>query len=135
METFLEKLLRVFPAYFDDLLRLITGPKRFIAECLSTNRLELRDALVFLGVSCLLDEAPSLPLDKGDLLSALNSTVHNFIAAIAFGLCLFLSWRCVGGAAELRKFPFNKFLLRRRQRIHRVAHYVNSFGYGEGSLP
>jgi hypothetical protein len=50
LEQLLEKLLGFFPTYFDDLLRLIAGPKRFIAERLSTNRLELRDALVFLGV-------------------------------------------------------------------------------------
>ena len=47
----LEKLLGFIPAYFDDLLSLVSGPKRFIAERLSRDELAMQKALVFLVVS------------------------------------------------------------------------------------
>jgi hypothetical protein len=104
MEQLLARLLGVFPAYADDFLGLTTGPNRFIAGRLSRNELELRDALVFIGVSYLLAEVLTLPFEKRDLLLAVsNDMVGNCIAAIAAGLCLCLAWRCVGGFADLKQ--------------------------------
>jgi hypothetical protein len=119
MEQLFEKLLGGFPAYADDLLRLITGPKRFIAERLSMDKLELRDALVFLGVSYLLADVLGLPFRKGDFVVVLSvDAVAYFVEVIATGLCLCMAWRCVGGNAELKQmFSINFY-------YHGVAAFI-----------
>lgn len=103
MDKLFLKLIDIFPTYADALLRLVTGPKRFIEERVSRNELEIGAALVFLAVSIFLTSILSLPLHKGDPLVVMGvNLVFNITGFIAVGLCLCSAWRCVGGHADLK---------------------------------
>jgi hypothetical protein len=105
MKDLLEKLLGLIPAYFDDLLPLISGPKRFIAGRLSSDQPAMQKALIFLAVSFLISWVLKIPLSRGDPLLELGAGgAFVLIYVLAYGCALYLAWRTAGGRAEIQKF-------------------------------
>ena len=101
----LEKAFWLIPTYLSNLLRLISGPKRFIAERLSGDQSPVENAWVFLALSVLMGWLLELPFAKFGLFWELaRDGGFSVIFAIVFGGALYLAWHWVGGRAELRKF-------------------------------
>jgi hypothetical protein len=105
MKDLLEKLIGLIPAYFDDLLPLVTGPKHFIAGRLSSDESPMHKALVFLAVSFLISGVLTIPLSRGDPLLELGvDGVFVLICVMSYGGILYLAWRIAGGRAEIQIF-------------------------------
>ncbi len=105
MKDLLEKLIGLIPAYFDDLLPLVSGPKRFIAKRLSSDELAMQKALIFLAVSFLIGWVLKIPLLRGDPFLELGTdSAFVLIQVMAYGGALYLAWRIAGGSAAMQKF-------------------------------
>jgi len=105
MRELLEKVIGLIPSYIGDLLRLLQGPKTFIAERLSRRDSQLKNAIVFLAISILaawLLEPSFIRLDP--VIDLAVSEVFMFVSALAYGVAACLAWRIVKGRAELSKF-------------------------------
>jgi hypothetical protein len=105
MKELLEKLIGLIPAYFDALFPLVTGPKHFIAERLSSDESAMQKALIFLAVSFLIGWVLKIPLRREDPLFELGSDgVFVLIYVMTYGGALYLAWCIAGGRAEIQKF-------------------------------
>jgi hypothetical protein len=106
MKEVLERLVGLFPAYFEALLSLLSGPKRFVAGRLKDDgSAALKNALLFLGITYLLQWALKIPLEPGDPFLALSTdTVFVLMLILSYGAALLVSWRLVGAKIELRSF-------------------------------
>jgi hypothetical protein len=104
MKDLLEKLIGLIPAYFDDLLALVSGPKRFFAERL-LGQPAMEKALLFLAVSFSITWLLTAPFNRGDPFLELGTDAAFALAYIvAYGVALYLAWWLAGGRAEIRKF-------------------------------
>ena len=105
MKDLLEKLIGLIPAYFDDLLPLVSGPKRFIAKRLSSDEPAMQKALIFLAVSFLIGWVLKTPFVRGDPFLELGTDgAFVLIYVMTYGGALYLAWRIAGGRAEIQKF-------------------------------
>jgi hypothetical protein len=105
MKELLEKLIGLIPAYFGDLLPLISGPKSFIAKRISGDEPAMQKALIFLAVSFLIGWALKTPWLRGDpFLELATDGAFVLIYVLAYGGALYLAWRIAGGRAEIQKF-------------------------------
>jgi hypothetical protein len=103
MKEVFQKLVELFPTYFDNLLALATGPKRFVAGKIAGEGRRMDDAMVFLAISFLLSWALKIPLVKSDPLIELGGdAVYSLILAVAYGCALLVAWRIAGGKADAR---------------------------------
>lgn len=106
VKELLERVVGVFPVYFDGLLSLLSGPKTYVAERLKVDGPSaLKNALLFLGITHLLQWTLKIPLERGDPLLGLSSdTVFVLILILSYGAALLMAWRLVGARIELRTF-------------------------------
>jgi hypothetical protein len=103
MKEVFQKLVELFPAYFDNLLTLATGPKRFVAGKMSGEGRHIDDAMVFLAISFLLSWALKIPLVKSDpLIELVGDAVFFLTLAVSAGCALLVAWRIAGGKADAR---------------------------------
>jgi hypothetical protein len=101
VKELLERLVTLVPAYFADLLRLTTGPKRFLSKRTRT----WTDGLLFLAVSFLLTFVMQLPLSRTDpLLEGAAEAAFVLGYVVLYGYAVFFSWRAVGGRAPIERF-------------------------------
>lgn len=101
MNDLIERALRLFPQYFEDLVRLVTSPKRFIARKLSQDRV-FEQAFVFLGISYAFGFILGAPLQPGNLwIDFAASAAFTVIQAVGYGTAIWLAWRAVGGNGKL----------------------------------
>jgi hypothetical protein len=105
MPDLLEKLIGLFPAYFNDLLALVSGPKRFFARRLSTES-DMKDALLFLAISFLISWILIAPFNRGGSFLVELGTDAAFVLSyiVAYGGALCLAWRIAGARTEIQKF-------------------------------
>jgi len=105
MKEILERLVGLVPAYFEALLPLLTGPKRFIAARLCGDASAMQKALVFLAVSFAIGWVLKMPLSRGDPLLELGAdAVFAFVYVVAYGVALYLAWRIAGARSGLQQF-------------------------------
>jgi hypothetical protein len=109
MEELVKNALVFIPNYFADLLRLVTGPQRFVAEKASPDNTTLRDSAIFLAISILLAwilEFSVAGHEKSDALTTFlalaGAMVFTFALAAAYGAALCLAWRTVRGDADVK---------------------------------
>jgi hypothetical protein len=103
--VWLEKAFRLIPIYLSNLFRLIAGPKRFIAECLASNKSPVQDALAFCAISVLIGWLLELQwMQFASMLDLARDGAFFLIWTIVFGGALYLAWRLVGGKCEIHKF-------------------------------
>jgi hypothetical protein len=123
MKDLADRLIRLFPAYFDDLIGLVTGPKRFLARRVTeTNSLEL--ALRFLALSFAINYILKLPFLRGDVWLELGaSVVFVFLEWFLIGTGIWLAWRILGGTASLRDTFVIWFY------VAGIIHYIQSFAF------
>jgi hypothetical protein len=104
MKDLLEKLVGLVPAYFEDLLPLVSGPKGFVAGRLVRER-AMQGALTFLAVSFSIAWILKIPFLRGDPLLELGTDgVFFLVNVMAYGTALFAAWRLVGGRADIQNF-------------------------------
>src|SRR5512136_2925139 len=105
MKDFLDTIIQLIPGYFSDLLGLVSGPKRFIADRLSREDLTMEGPLRFVAVSFMISWIIKAPLNRLDPIIELG-TDGAFVLAyvVLYGGAICLSWRIVGGRAGLRQF-------------------------------
>ena len=106
MKEMIEKLLAVFPAYVRQLIGLLSGPKRYIANLDYEAPGALQDALIFIAVSCGIASVVNIPL----LPETQNREQFFGLLAVIFALDLLLtvaitvlSWKIVGGKFNLKQ--------------------------------
>src|SRR5438034_1682242 len=129
MKELLEKLIGLIPAYFDALLPLLTGPKHFIAERLSSNESAMQKALIFLAVSFLIGWLLKIPLSHGDPLLELGPDgVFVLICVMMYGGVLYLAWRIAGGRVEIQKFLAIHFYYSGVLKLLETGTYVGTMG-------
>jgi hypothetical protein len=129
MKELLEKLIGLIPAYFDALFPLVTGPKHFIAERLSSDESAMQKALIFLAVSFLIGWLLKIPLSRGDPLLELGSDgVFVLICVLTYGGALYLAWRIAGGRAEIQKFLTIHFYYSGVLKLLETSTYVGAMG-------
>jgi len=105
MKDFLEKLITLVPAYFSDLLNLMSGPKRFARSRLSGKALSMEGPLRFIGVSFMISWIIKAPLNRLDPIIELGTDGAFVLAYVAlYGGALCLAWRIVGGKGGLKQF-------------------------------
>ena len=105
MKDFLEKIIRLIPGYFSDLLGLVSGPKHFVADRLSREDATMEGPLRFVAVSFMMSWIIELPLARSDPIVQL-AVDGAFVLAyvLLYGAVLCLAWRIVGGRASLKQF-------------------------------
>jgi hypothetical protein len=102
----LEKIIGFVPTYVVNLLALVQGPKRFVAERLSKNESQLENALAFLTVSFLIGWIlkASFSREENLFIELGSDAVFVFVQVLAYGAAICLAWRIVKGRADFRKF-------------------------------
>jgi hypothetical protein len=105
MKDLLEKLIGLIPAFFNDLLPLISSPKRYIAEQLSQDEKLIERALLFFGMCFSIGWLLKVPFSRADPLVELGTDASFVLLnVIGYGIVLYLAWRIVGGRGEKHKF-------------------------------
>jgi hypothetical protein len=105
LKDLLGPVLKLLPAYTSQLLALLSGPKRFLAERDLATDGAMADALVFLGISLLVAFVAQLPLltDQKDFLTAFApQAVITFLSFVLSVAVVQLCWRLVGGGASFK---------------------------------
>jgi hypothetical protein len=101
MNALIEKGLGLFPAYFRDLISLVTGPKTFVAAGLKGRR-QFEKAFIFLGISYAIGFILKLSLFRQDPLFELGKgAAFTLVQAVSYGGAIWLAWRAVGGNGTL----------------------------------
>lgn len=104
MVEFIKQFLAIFPAYFDDLIKLITGPKRFVADRLNRRDQTLKKSLLFLAVSYLIVTLVNLPLNQGQpQLLLVAPAIFTLLYVCGYACATHASWRLVGGSAPFQQ--------------------------------
>lgn len=102
--TSFDALLKAIPDYGDQLLTLISGPKRFFAERDLDAKECLVQALIFLFISVVLGYVLTVPflvgVDAYWVAAATMVVIHTF-AVVVFGGLAFLCCRAMGGRGSL----------------------------------
>jgi len=110
MKDFLEKIIRLIPGYFSDLLGLVSGPKRFVADRLSRKDLTMEGPLRFVAVSFMISWIIKAPLNRLDPIIELGADGGFVLACVVlYGGAICLAWRIVGGRAGLKQFFATNF--------------------------
>jgi hypothetical protein len=105
MKELLLDAIKLAPAYFGDLLQLMTTPRGFLAERALAGDSSLVRPLLFLAMSFLLSFTITLPWASGDpLLELATDAVFVFASITGYGYALFLSWRALGATAPVQRF-------------------------------
>ncbi len=105
LKDLLDPVLKLLPAYTSQLVALLSGPKRFLAERDLAADGAMADALVFLGISLLVAFVAQLPLltDQKDFLTAFApQAVITFLSFVLSVAVVQLCWRLVGGGASFK---------------------------------
>jgi len=106
VKALFEKIIKFIPEYFSNLISLLTGPKSFLAAKVAHQENEMRDALIFLGISAVLCVILTSPITNvGESIvtfTILLCTVSVIMLALLF-VPLFASWKIIGGTAPLSK--------------------------------
>jgi hypothetical protein len=125
----LEKHLGFIPAYFDDLLSLVSGPKRFIAERLSRDEPAIQKALIFLVVSIFISWGLQTPwIQSNPLLELITDIVFVLIYVMAYGGALYLAWYIAGGRSERQKFLTIHFYYSGVLKLMMTSVYLGTMG-------
>jgi hypothetical protein len=101
LNELLQKGLGLFPAYFRDLIALVTGPKRFVAAKLTEDRL-FEQAFIFLGISYGFGFILKATVVQQDVWrEAASGAAFTLLQAVSYGSAIWLAWRAVGGIGSL----------------------------------
>ncbi|HJZ65800.1 MAG TPA: hypothetical protein VKD70_15850 [Candidatus Acidoferrum sp.] len=106
MKEVLEKILSYLPVYIPDLVRIISGPKRFVAGHIKRKG-ELVKAFTFFGVSLsifFLLQADITVRGRGFTTDFIVHGILYLLSVAIFTVVLRLSWRIVGGRADYQGF-------------------------------
>ncbi len=107
MKDLLEKILSYLPVYIPDLVRIVSGPKHFVAERNKGNEVDLIKAFTFLGVSLsiffILQAGTTVPGKDFYAVATIHGILY-LLFVVAFSGILRLSWKIVGGKAEYQSF-------------------------------
>lgn len=107
MQDMLTSILKYIPAFLDEFIALVSGPKRFIArknsQSIDNNFV---NALAFLGISMILLFLLRAPLFHEDAFipNVVSAIVSALLIVVIYSAVFRLSWRIVGGAAPLKSF-------------------------------
>lgn len=107
MKELLDKILAYLPVYIPDLVRIISGPKRFVAERNRENEGDLIKAFTFLGASMAIFfilQAPVSTSGQAFLTETASRGILYLLFIVVFSAVLRLSWRIVGGKANYQRF-------------------------------
>jgi len=106
MKDLLEKILSYLPVYIPDLMRLLGGPKKFVAERNKGSEGDVAKAFAFLGVSLSI-----FFILQGSLVAAnvflTNAIVYGVLYLLFVGIfsgIIQLCWKIVGGKAMYQRF-------------------------------
>ena len=101
MYELLQKGIGLFPAYFRDLMAIVTGPKGFVSARLVQDR-HIEHALTFLAISFAIGFVLSLPLlTQAPLVALGQGAAFTLVQVAGFGAAIWLAWRMVGGHGSL----------------------------------
>jgi len=106
MKEVLEKILLYLPVYIPDLVRIISGPKRFVAEHIKRKG-ELVKAFTFFGVSLSIFFLLQADITVGGRDFKTDFAIHgilHLLSAAIFTVILRISWKIVGGKADYQGF-------------------------------
>jgi hypothetical protein len=104
MQDFLKELAAAIPAYFEDLVLLVSGPKRFAADRIAKHHHPLKKSLIFLCISFLIVSVLLLPLGPSDPWPLIGSAaIFTLFYTFAYAAVMHVAWRLVGGVASFRK--------------------------------
>jgi hypothetical protein len=107
MKDLLEKILLYLPVYIPDLVRIVSGPKRFVAERNNGDEGELIKAFTFLGVSLAIFfilQADIPVRGRGFVLDLGIHGILYLLFVVFLSAVLRFSWKIVGGKAEYQGF-------------------------------
>jgi hypothetical protein len=106
MKDLLEKILAYLPVYIPDLIQLVSGPKRFVAERNRGQEGDAMKAFTFLGISLAIFFALQAPLVASGKEFLSDTGGHGLLYlffVVAFSAIVRLSWRIVGGKADYQR--------------------------------
>src|SRR5215470_3178417 len=126
MKDLLEKILSYLPGYILDLARILSGPKKFVAERNKGDEGDLVKAFTFLGVSLsifFILQGGFIAAQKFLTNAIMDGILYLLFIAI-FSAIIQLCWKIVGGKAEYQRFLITS------------SYYVGvlSIGFALGSL-
>ena len=100
-----DALLKLIPDYLDQLLRLVSGPRRFFKALALEEKAAFNQAFLFLFNSSFLAFVFRVPFageEKGYWREAIITAIAYIPAALIFGLLAFAACRLLGGKGSLR---------------------------------
>jgi len=107
MKDLLERILSYLPVYIPDLVRIVSGPKRFVAERNRGDEGELIKALTFFGVSLAIFfilQADVTVRGRGFVTDVGIHGTLNLLSVVIFSAIIRIAWKIVGGKAGYRGF-------------------------------
>lgn len=107
MKELLEKIVSYLPVYVPDFVRLVSGPKSFVAERNKKNEGGLVRAFTFLGVSLAIFFILQWGFVAPGKASSTDAAIHGILYVlfvVGFSGILRLSWKIVGGKARYDRF-------------------------------
>jgi len=107
MKDLLEKILSYLPVYIPDLVRIVSGPKRFVAERNKGSEGDLIKAFTFLGISMsifFILQAPLAATGRDFFTDTASHGIQYLFFIVAFSAVLRLSWNIVGGKANYQRY-------------------------------
>ena len=105
MLDFVKMALQYIPQYFTELLEVLTGPKAFLAKQDPESPEVVQRAWVFYGISMLIGTIammPTMPRSRATAELFVVSLATSAITLLLSLLLVKLSWRVVGGKANLK---------------------------------
>jgi hypothetical protein len=102
LQDLLDKSTTFVPEYTSDILNLISGPKSFVLERISTD-LSIAKALLFLVTSTLFAWIIETPFQKEiTLVSSVRDAALFLLMTITYGAAVYFAWRIVKGHTDIR---------------------------------
>jgi hypothetical protein len=102
MKDLLEKIISYLPIYIPDLVRIVSGPKRFVAQRNKGAEGDLIKAFTFLGISMsifFILQAPLAVTGKEFVTDTASHGILYLLFVVVLSAILCASWRIVGGKA------------------------------------
>lgn len=126
---FLDRWISLTRDYFVDLLDLVSGPKRFLAERLARPGATAAEGLQFLAISFGLMFVLQLPLARSNPLTELIGDISFFSGyMLLYGCAVLLAWRLVGAAAPVYRYFMIHFYISGVLRLILAVTYVVARG-------
>jgi hypothetical protein len=98
---------RLLPTYVADLVRITSGPKRFLAARTARHPVRWQDGFVFVAMSLLVTSAIYLPFEPHPV----RAGVAELVFVVLFGYAAYFAWRAVGARPRVEPVLMIHFYL------------------------